>query len=150
MIWRGIARRSPDCCSVATHHLLVIDDEPYIGRIVRMQFERGPYQVAVYTDARAALDYLTEHPDVDIILMDLNMPGMSGLVALEAMRQDPRFAETRVVVLTAAGQAGHVERARELGALAVITKPFSPKKLYREVATLLGDSPEPADLGGGG
>lgn len=134
---------------MSTHHLLVIDDEPYIGRIVRMQFERGPYQVAVYTDARLALEYLREHPDVDIILLDLNMPGMSGLEALESLRQDPRFAGTRVVVLTAAGQAGHVERAQELGALAVITKPFSPKKLYREVATLLGDSPEAGDLGAG-
>lgn len=134
---------------MATHHLLVLDDEPYIGRIVRMQFERGPYHVTVHTDARAALDYLDQHPDVDIILLDLNMPGMTGLEAMESFRQDSRFAQTRVVVLTAAGQVGHVERAQALGALAVITKPFSPKKLYRQVAELLGENPD-EETGGEG
>ena len=133
---------------MGTHHLLVIDDEPYIGRIVRMQFERGPFSVTVHTDARAALDFLNAHPDVTIILLDLNMPGMSGLEALEAMRTDARFARTKVVVLTAAGQAGQVERAQAMGALTVITKPFSPKKLYRQVAELLGENPDESDAGG--
>ena len=129
------------------HHLLVVDDEPYIGRIVRMQFERGPYRVGVATAAREGLDYLAAHADVDVVLLDLNMPGMTGLEALEELRKDPQRNGTTVIVLTAAGQVGHVERAQELGAAAIITKPFSPKKLYRQVATLLGDE-APPELGG--
>jgi CheY-like chemotaxis protein len=54
-----------------------------------------------------------------------------------------------MLVLTAAGQIGQVERARELGAAAIVTKPFSPKKLYRQVAELLGDDPD-IELGGEG
>jgi len=130
--------------------LLIIDDEPYIGRIVRSAFERGPFQVTVHTDAREALRHLDAHPVVDIILLDLNMPGMSGVEAMESLRADPRFADTRVVVLTAAGQAGHVERAQALGALAVVTKPFSPKKLYRQIAELLGLDPDEGETGGEG
>ncbi len=131
---------------MATHHLLVVDDEPHIGRIVRMQFERGGFAVATHTDARAALDHLAAHPEVDCLLLDLNMPGMTGVDLLEVVRRDERFARLVVVVLTAAGQIGQVERAQELGA-SVVTKPFSPKKLYRQVAGLLGDDPD-TDLGG--
>jgi CheY-like chemotaxis protein len=132
-----------------TRHLLVVDDEPYIGRIVRMQFEQGPYRVSVATDGRGALEFLAGNADVDAVLIDLNMPGMTGIDVMEAVRRDARFAHMAFVVLTAAGQVGQVERARELGAAAVVTKPFSPKKLYRQIATMFGDALD-ADLGGEG
>ncbi len=132
---------------MATHHLLVVDDEPHIGRIVRMQFERAGYAVTTHTDARAGLEHLAAHPEVDCLLLDLNMPGMTGVDLLELVRRDERFSRLVVVVLTAAGQIGQVERAQELGAATVVTKPFSPKKLFRQVAQLLGD--EPADDVGG-
>lgn len=132
-----------------THHLLVIDDEPYIGRIVRTQFERGPYQVSCVEDAPAGIAFLDGHSDVDCILLDLNMPGMSGVEFLDQVRKDPRFTKVPILVLTAAGQIGQVEQARALGATAIVTKPFSPKKLYRQVAEILGDDPD-VDLGGEG
>lgn len=132
-----------------THHLLVIDDEPHIGRIVRSQFERGPYQVSLAQDGPAGIEFLAAHPDVDCVLLDLNMPGMSGVDFLGIVLQDARYSAIPMVVLTAAGQIGQVEKARELGAAAIVTKPFSPKKLYRHIAELLGDDPD-ADLGGEG
>ena len=131
----------------APHHLLVVDDEPYIGRIVRKAFEDGPYGVSAVTDGRAALEFVAANPDVDCVLLDLNMPGMNGIDVLEALRKDARFAHLMFVVLTAAGQVGQVERARELGAAAVVTKPFSPKKLVRQIAAMFGDT---ADIGGEG
>lgn len=131
------------------HHLLVIDDEPHIGRIVRMQFERGPYKVSLAYDGSSGLAFLGQHEDVDCVLVDLNMPGMSGTDVLGAMRQDPRLSRLQVLVLTAAGQIGQIEQARELGATVIVTKPFSPKKLYRQVAELLGDDPD-SDVGGEG
>ena len=131
----------------ARHHLLVIDDEPHIGRIVRMQFERGPYQVSLSADAQSGLEFLAAHRDVDCVLVDLNMPGMSGVDFLAIARKDARYASIPMIVLTAAGQIGQVEQARELGAAAIVTKPFSPKKLYRHVAELLGDDPD-AEIGG--
>lgn len=131
------------------HHLLVIDDEPFIGRIVRMQFERGPYKVSVAGDGKSGLDFLSQHADVDVILLDLNMPGVTGIEVLETVRRDEGLRHAAVVVLTAAGQIGQVERARDLGAAVIVTKPFSPKKLYRQIGELLGAAHE-ADLGGEG
>jgi two-component system alkaline phosphatase synthesis response regulator PhoP len=130
-----------------SHHLLVIDDEPHIGRIVRMTFERGPYRVSLAHDGNAGLAFLSEHADVDCILVDLNMPGMSGTDFLRAARADERYVKIPMLVLTAAGQIGQVEEAREQGAAAIITKPFSPKKLYRQICEVLGDDPD-ADVGG--
>jgi CheY-like chemotaxis protein len=129
--------------------LLVVDDEPHIGRIVRMQFERGPYKVSLAPDGAAGLVALGQHTDIDCVLVDLNMPGMTGVEFLVQARKDARLAKIPMVVLTAAGQIGQVEEAREKGAAAIITKPFSPKKLYRQIAGLLGDDPD-AEIGGEG
>lgn len=127
-----------------SHHLLVIDDEPHIGRIVRAQFERGPYRVSVAYDGRTGLDFLRENPDVDCVLLDLYMPTLSGLDVLEQAQRTPALARLPFVVLTAAGQETFAQRARALGAAAFITKPFSPKKLYARVTELLGEEPPEA------
>src|SRR3954451_3797507 len=107
-----------------------------------MTFERGPYRVSPAHDGHAGLAFLGEHGDVDCILVDLNMPGMSGTDFLRAARGDARYAKIPMLVLTAAGQIGQVEEAREQGAAAIITKPFSPKKLYRQICQVLGDDPD--------
>ncbi len=131
------------------HHLLVIDDEPFVGRIIRMQFERGPYRVSTAPDGPSGLTFLREHPEVDCVLVDLNMPGgLTGLDVIAEARRDPRFATTTFVVLTAAGESAAADRARELGAAAWITKPFSPRKLFRQICAIMGDEPPPDTLDG--
>lgn len=135
---------------VETHHVLVVDDEPYIGRIIRMQFEQGPYRVSTASDGPAALEFLRNNADVELVMVDINLPTMSGLDLIARAREDPRLATTPFVVLTAAGQDALLERARSLGVAAFVTKPFSPKKLYRQVGEVLGlESLEP-DIGGEG
>ena len=114
-----------------------------------MQFERGPWRVTVVTGARDGLELLRRERGIDCVLVDLNMPEMNGVEFIIAARAEPALAALPIVVLTAAGQIGQVEAARERGAAAIITKPFSPKKLYRQLAELLGDDPD-AELGGEG
>lgn len=114
-----------------------------------MQFERGPYQVSVAYDGPAGLAFLREHRDVDCVLLDINMPGMTGLDVLEACRNDPQLRSVQVIVLTGAGDQKQVDRARALGVMAFLTKPFSPRKLYKQVAELLGDVTD-VELGGEG
>jgi CheY-like chemotaxis protein len=121
------------------HHLLVIDDEPYIGRMIQMQFERGPYRVSMTGDGPAGLAFLQEHGDVALVLVDLNLPGgLSGLDVIERARREPATAAVPFVVLTATGQQGQLEQAHALGAAGLVTKPFSPNKLYQQVGALLG------------
>ena len=119
-------------------HVLVADDEPHIGRIIKMKLEQGPFRVTLVYDGAEALDTLRRDPDVDVVLLDLMMPHLSGLDVLTEMRQDDRLRAVPCIILTAAGQETQHRRAMELGASEFLTKPFSPKKLYARTAELAG------------
>lgn len=119
-------------------HVLVADDEPHIGRIIKMKLEQGPFRVTLAYDGREALDVLGREPDISLVLLDLMMPHLSGLDVLAQMRADARWRELPCIILTAAGQEQQHRRAIELGATDFLTKPFSPKKLYARAAELVG------------
>ncbi|HET7631254.1 MAG TPA: response regulator transcription factor [Gemmatimonadaceae bacterium] len=114
------------------------DDEPHIGRIIKMKLEQGPFRVTLVYDGRAALDVLAQEPDIRLVLLDVMMPLQSGLDVLSAMRQDPRWRTLPCIILTAAGEVEYQQRAREIGASDFLTKPFSPKRLYARAAELVG------------
>jgi len=118
--------------------VLVADDEPHIGRIIKMKLEQGPFRVTLAYDGREALDVLDRESDICLVLLDLMMPHLSGLDVLAAMRQNPRLRDLPCIILTAAGQEQQHTSAMELGANDFLTKPFSPKKLYSRAAELVG------------
>ena len=127
-------------------HVLVADDEPHIGRIIKMKLEQGPFRVTLAYDGREALQVLEREPDIRLVLLDLMMPHVSGLDVLAAMRRDPRWRELPCIILTAAGQEQQHTSAVELGANDFLTKPFSPKKLYSRAAELVGlSADDPAE-----
>ena len=119
-------------------HVLVADDEPHIGRIIKMKLEQGPFRVTLAYDGREALEILERSPDIGLVLLDLMMPQLSGLDVLTRMRADARWKNTPCIILTAAGQEEQHRLALELGASEFLTKPFSPKKLYARTAELAG------------
>jgi two-component system alkaline phosphatase synthesis response regulator PhoP len=119
-------------------HVLVADDEPHIGRIIKMKLEQGPFRVTLAYDGREALEVLEREGDIALVLLDLMMPHLTGLDVLAKMRSDPRWKQLPCIILTAAGQEQQYQRALELGASEFLTKPFSPKKLYQRAAELSG------------
>jgi DNA-binding response OmpR family regulator len=119
-------------------HALVADDEPHIGRIIKMKLEQGPFRVSLVYDGREALDALAREPDVGLVLLDVMMPHKSGLDVLAAMRADERWRTLPCIILTAAGEAEYQRRAMEIGASDFLTKPFSPKRLYARALQLAG------------
>lgn len=123
-----------------TRHVLVADDEPHIGRIIKMKLEQGPFRATLVFDGREALETLRREHDVRLVLLDLMMPFASGLDVLAWMRAEERYRDVPCVILTAAGQEQQHERAMQLGASDFMTKPFSPKKLYARAAELAGVS----------
>jgi DNA-binding response OmpR family regulator len=123
-------------------HALVADDEPHIGRIIKMKLEQGPFRVTLAYDGREALEVLRREPDIGLVLLDLMMPYLSGLDVLAEMKRDDRLKSVPTIVLTAAGQDQQHDMALELGASEFLTKPFSPKKLYARAAELVGFAPE--------
>ena len=128
--------------SSTSRHVLVADDEPHIGRIIKMKLEQGPFRVTLVFDGREAMDAIEKHEDISLVLLDLMMPHLSGLDVLAAIRADPRHATLPCIILTAAGQEQQHTKAMALGASDFLTKPFSPKKLYARAAELVGLPPE--------
>jgi DNA-binding response OmpR family regulator len=122
--------------------VLVADDEPHIGRIIKMKLEQGPFRVTLAYDGREALQVLEREGDICLVLLDLMMPHLSGLDVLSAMRGDARWRDLPCIILTAAGQEQQHVSAMEIGANDFLTKPFSPKKLYARAAQLVGVSTE--------
>ena len=75
-----------------TCHVLVADDEPHIGRIIKMKLEQGPFRVTLAYDGREALEVLERETDIGLVLLDLMMPHLSGLDVLAEMQRDDRLA----------------------------------------------------------
>src|SRR4051794_21229251 len=126
-------------------HILVADDEPHIGRIIKMKLEQGPFKVSLCYDGQEALDFINGEEQIDLVLLDLMMPKLSGLDVLREIRQQDRFKSLPCIILTAGGDARHERDALALGATQFLTKPFSPKKLYALIARLTG-APDEAGI----
>ena len=128
-------------------HILVADDEPHIGRIIKMKLEQGPFKVSIVYDGQEAIEFINTGEPVDLVLLDLMMPKLSGLDVLRQVREQDRFKTLPCIILTAGGDAKHERDALALGATQFLTKPFSPKKLYALVARLTG-APDEAGISG--
>lgn len=135
-----MSRTPPDS---GIRRLLVVDDEPHIGLLLRPQFEALGYRVTLARTIAEARTAITPSPD--LVLLDLHLPDGSGLDFLAELRAVPATRDLKVLILTADGEDRAAERAGALRA-SLFTKPFSPSKLAARVAALLGDSrlaPEP-------
>ena len=119
-------------------HVLVADDEAHIGRIIKIKMEQGPFRVFLAFDGQEAIDILEQEDRIDLVVLDLMMPRLSGLDVLDRIRASDKWKNIPCVILTAGGQEEYERDAREGGATAFLTKPFSPKKLYAMIARLTG------------
>jgi len=128
-------------------HILVADDEPHIGRIIKIKLEQGPFTVSIVYDGQEALDFINGAEQIDLVVLDLMMPKLSGLDVLKQIREQERLKSLPCIILTAGGDAKHERDALALGATQFLTKPFSPKKLYALVARLTG-APDEAGISG--
>ena len=124
----------------APRHILLVDDEPHIGVLLRFHFEHRGYRMSLaknLAEARRAL--AAARPDA--VLLDLHLPDGLGLDLLDELRRDAATRTLPVVVLTGEGDERMLRETGRLGAT-VLTKPFSPSKLTSRVLTLLGESPD--------
>jgi DNA-binding response OmpR family regulator len=121
-------------------HLLVVDDEPHIGLVLRPYLEQLGYRVSFAKTLAQARATMREAPPADGVLLDLHLPDGSGLDFLRDLRAQSSTARLPVLVLTAEGEERVLREARTLGA-ALVTKPFSPTKLSQRIALMFGDPP---------
>jgi len=131
--------------ATSPRHLLVVDDEPHIGLVLRPYLEQLGYRVSFarsLAEARAVVNAAAT--PLDGLLLDLHLPDGSGLDLLRDLRAQAGTARLPILVLTAEGEERVLREARRLGA-ALVTKPFSPTKLSQRIATMFGDLPVPED-----
>lgn len=120
--------------------VLIVDDEPPIVELVRFTLEDEQVRVVEAADGREALEVArAELPD--LIFLDVQMPRLNGFEVCRRLRLEPGLAKTRIVMLTAAGQAEDLARGRAAGADIYLTKPFSPLRLLTLVQSLLPEAP---------
>jgi CheY-like chemotaxis protein len=115
--------------------VLVCDDEPVLRALVRASLD-PVYQVAEACDGNEALALAKELRPA-LIVLDMMMPGKSGLDVLEQLRADPALSGTPVLMLSARAQAADRAAAAASGADRYLAKPFSPMALAVTVAELL-------------
>jgi DNA-binding response OmpR family regulator len=131
----GLARRG------AGHTILVVDDDPRMLRLLRLNLERAGYRVATEGDGGAALDRVDlERPD--LILLDVMMPAMDGFTFLARLRE---FSALPVILLTAKGEERDKVQGLDLGADDYLTKPFGPAELLARVRAVLRRKAQPAE-----
>lgn len=112
--------------------ILVVDDEVQIRRVIRKVLSADGYDVLEANGGDEALDTLAHH-DVDTVLLDMRMPGMSGIEVCKRIRSTGRHAHTPVVFLSGASERAIRREAREAGADDFLAKPFDEAELRARI-----------------
>lgn len=123
--------------------ILVVDDDPTIVRLLRINLELEGHEVREATDGRRAGE-LAGGGWPDLVLLDIMLPDVDGFAVCEQIRADPATASIPVVLVSARAQAADRARGREVGCSAYVTKPFDPIDLVALVDELLAGGPRPA------
>ena len=120
---------------MAAHKVLVVDDSQVVRRQVALALNLAGYDVVEAVDG---VDGQAKFDDsVAMVILDVNMPRMSGLELLEAIKRDANNANVPVVMLTTEGHPQMIARAKSAGAKGWIIKPFKPELLVVAVTKLV-------------
>jgi two-component system phosphate regulon response regulator PhoB len=130
-----------------THRILVVDDEPDITALVAYHLAKAGYRVTTSSNGADALRAASEQRP-DVIVLDLMLPGLSGLDVLQALRKQEATRDVGVILLTARREEADRIRGLSLGADDYLTKPFSPSELTLRVAAIIRRLAAPATAGG--
>ena len=116
--------------------ILYIEDNEFNRKIVRQLLSRTSYQLVEANDGEAGVAMATELLP-DLVLMDVQLPKMSGLEATRLLCSDPRTKHIPIVVITSFALSGDRERAADTGAAGYLAKPYSPGELLALVRKFL-------------
>ena len=130
---KNTPKRSPD---QSPETILLVDDEDYIKDLASQILQRNGYTTVTADSGEQALDIFQTHPEnIDLVIMDLGMPGMGGLkCTTELLRLDPAM---KIIIASGYGSEGLVEEALAAGAAGYVSKPYQLKQLVSAVKTVL-------------
>jgi len=121
---------------MATIRVLVVDDNPANLKLASLLLESEGYVVDRASSAESALERIGELLP-DLILMDIELPGMDGLSLTRLLKKDPTTRHIPVIALTAFAMKGDEEKAREAGCQGYLTKPLNTRTLAAEIIEAL-------------
>ncbi|MGH7590434.1 MAG: response regulator, partial [Gemmatimonadales bacterium] len=116
--------------------ILLVDDEDHLRRLLKDLLEREGYEVVEARDGAEALEQIDRHGP-DVMLLDLNLPGMDGYSVLAHVRSRPATEALPIVVLTAKGDEDNEVRVLQAGADDFLTKPFRARALYARLEKIM-------------
>jgi DNA-binding response OmpR family regulator len=116
--------------------VLLAEDDADIRHLVTLKLRQAGHQVRGFGDGASALADARTHPP-DVAVLDVLMPGMTGLEVCKELRRDPATAGVLIIILTARAQQADITAGFAAGANDYIVKPFSPRELATRVKTLL-------------
>lgn len=121
--------------------ILIVEDQPDIRTLIRMTLDFGDYELHEADNGDNGL-LMAQRVQPDLMLLDVTMPGsLDSLQVCQKLKTDPRYANIRIVLLTARGQKSDIEAGERAGANAYLTKPFSPLELLDRIEQLLSETP---------
>ena len=125
-----------DNSSVAGESVLVVDDDPFIARLLEIELKAAGYDVRVANDGQTALG-LAQERSPDLVLADVMMPNMDGFELTRRLRQDARTAAVSIIMLTARGLSADKLEGFSIGADDYIVKPFDTPELLARIRGVL-------------
>lgn len=117
--------------------IVVADDDEDIRSLVEFKLSQAGYRVRSFADGASALDALRERLP-DLAVLDVMMPGLSGIDVLRVVRSEKGLAPLKVILLTARSRDSDVDDGFSTGANDYVIKPFSPRELVHRVSAVLG------------
>lgn len=117
-------------------HVLLIEDEPNIAEAIRFVLQRDGWRVSVLTHGTHALSEV-DRLLPDLVILDLMLPGLSGLEVVTMLRANPETRQLPVMMLTAKGLARDREAALQAGVSLFMTKPFANAEIVAQARALV-------------
>jgi CheY-like chemotaxis protein len=117
--------------------VLVVDDSALIHQMFKMALLRYKCTILPAKNGEAALDLLVQNPDIDLILLDVNMPIMGGHEFLRKVKELGRYSHIPIVIQSTEGKEEDTKRGMELGATAYVTKPIQTPALHALIEKLV-------------
>ncbi len=114
--------------------ILIVEDSDLLHRMYELIFRRYRLEGCVLLHAyngREGVDQLARNSDVELVILDINMPIMSGLEFLQTIKRDSAFRDLVVIIISTEGKEDDTLRGLEAGARGYLTKPFQPTDLHK-------------------